>query len=84
VGEGVQVDLVVFAAAWAGPTVVVEELVGDCVFPSGTEMTVDGNGIDGTGVGIWPAIPGGVLRMAGELYCRLRIDSDLSKRAKYW
>ena len=82
VGEGVQVDLAVFAAAWAGP--IVEELVGDCVFPSGTETTADGNVIDRTGVGICPGIPGGVLGMPGESYCRLRIDSDFSKRAKYW
>ena len=83
-GEGVQ-DLVVFAAAWAGPTVAVEP-VEDCVFngSSGTEERADGIVIDGTGVRICPGIPGGMLTMPGGLYCRLKIDLDLSERIKYW
>jgi hypothetical protein len=84
VGEGVQVGLPVFAAAWAGPIVVVE-LVGDCEFngSSGTETTADGV-IDRTEVGICPKISDTVLRMLGMVYWRFRIDSDLSKRTKYW
>jgi hypothetical protein len=84
VGEGLQ-DLVVFAAAWAGPAVVVDA-VGVCVFrgSSGTEKTADGKVIDRTGEGISGGIPGGMLLKPGVSYFRLRIDLELSARTKYW
>ena len=83
-GEGVQ-DLVVFATAWAGPTVAVEP-VEDCIFSgsSGTKETADGIVIDGTGVRICPGILGDMPMMPGGLYCRLKIDLDFSERTKYW